>query len=115
MPADRHEPRRRAGPDAARRQAPTARDLLSDLSTPSAPRRSPPGAQSCFEVYAGRHLWKLAGTIAAREPLETPIGKINSVRIDFTSARLDDPRVTRVTHFWISDDPRRLPLAAIAR
>ena len=42
------------------------------------------------------------------------MGKQKTIRIDFTSTRIDDPRVVRTAKFWFSDDARRLPWAAIA-
>lgn len=67
----------------------------------------------CLEVFAGRKIWKLTGELAARESIETPLGRLPSLRFDGEAVRLDDANVRRTAHVWISDDERRLPLAAI--
>lgn len=92
---------------------PNARDLLSELY---ALRASPlsTGSPLCFEVYAGRRMWRMTGAVGPRETVETPMGKIKAMRIDLTSTLADNPRVSRMVKFWISDDEHRLPLAAIA-
>jgi len=92
---------------------PSARDLLSTFFAIRASVLTP-GTLLCFEVYAGRHLWKMTGAVGPHEVLDTPLGKLNTVRLELSSQRLDDPRVTRSAKFWISDDARRLPVAAVA-
>jgi hypothetical protein len=92
---------------------PNARDLLSELY---ALRASPlaTGTPLCFEVYAGRKMWRMTGAVGPRETVETPMGKIKAMRIDLTSTLVENPKFSRMVKFWISDDERRLPLAAIA-
>jgi hypothetical protein len=89
---------------------PTARDMLSTLFVLRAQALSKP---VCLDVYAGRKVWRLAGKMAAREEIETPLGKFAALRFDGTATRLDDPSVQRNAHVWISDDARRLPLVAL--
>lgn len=67
----------------------------------------------CLEVFAGRKVWKLTGQMAEKETIETPVGRVASLRFDGDAVRLDDPGVRRAAHVWISDDARRLPLVAI--
>ncbi|HTO95845.1 MAG TPA: DUF3108 domain-containing protein [Myxococcales bacterium] len=67
----------------------------------------------CLEVFAGRKVWKLTGRMAARETIDTPLGHLPSLRFDGDAVRLDDAKVSRQAHVWISDDERRLPLVAI--
>jgi len=67
----------------------------------------------CLEVFAGRKVWKLTGEIAARESIDTPLGRLPSLRFDGDAVRLDDANVHRTAHVWISDDERRLPLVAV--
>jgi hypothetical protein len=71
------------------------------------------GTPVCLEVFAGRKIWKLQGQVGERESIETPLGKLPSVRLDMESVRVDDPSVKRSAHVWVSDDARRLPLVAV--
>jgi hypothetical protein len=72
-----------------------------------------PGQPVCVEVFAGRKIWRLEGKFAARETLDTPLGRFATVRMDATAVRTDDANVKRAAHVWVSDDERRLPLVAI--
>jgi len=91
---------------------PDVRDILSALYVFRAqPMRA--GSPVCMEVFAGRKIWKVTGSAAAFETIETPLGKLRSLRIDAESVRTDDARVKRTAHVWVSDDERRLPLVAI--
>jgi len=97
-------------------ELPASSDVRDILSTLFVLRAQPLklGSPICMEVYAGRKIWKLTGSIAAKETISTPLGpKLASVRIDAEAVRLDDPRVQRAAHVWVSDDARRLPLVAI--
>jgi hypothetical protein len=92
---------------------PSARDLLSGLYEL---RRQPldAGAHLCAEVYAARRMWKVEGTVAdKRETIETPLGKFETVRIDSVATRLDDPKVVRKAHLWVTPDERRLPVVIL--
>ncbi|MGZ6125829.1 MAG: DUF3108 domain-containing protein, partial [Myxococcales bacterium] len=86
------------------------RDMISTLYLLRRLRLNQP---VCLEVFAGRKIWKLTGELAARESIETPLGRLPSLRFDGEAVRLDDANVRRTAHVWISDDERRLPLAAI--
>ena len=86
------------------------RDMISTLYVL---RRLPLHRPVCMEVFAGRKVWKLSGEIAGKESIDTPIGRVPSLRFDGEAVRLDDPHVRREAHIWISDDERRLPLVAI--
>jgi len=88
------------------------RDILSSLFVFRAqPMRT--GAPVCMEVFAGRKIWRVTGQVAVRETIDTPLGRIPSMRIDAEAVRTDDARVKRGAHVWVSDDERRLPLVAI--
>jgi hypothetical protein len=91
---------------------PDVRDVLSTLFVFRA-QPMKPGTPICMEVYAGRKIWRLTGQVAARESIETPLGKLPSMRIDADAVRTDDPKIKRSAHVWVSDDARRLPLVAI--
>ena len=89
-----------------------ARDILSALFVFRAqPMKE--GAPVCLEVFAGRKIWKVTGHVAAQEQVETPMGRFPSMRIDTEAVRVDDARVKRTAHVWISDDARRLPLVTV--
>jgi hypothetical protein len=98
-------------PDPVELEAgPTARDMLSTLYLL---RGQVPGRSVCVDVYAGRKVWRLQGSMAAGEDIETPLGKFKTLRFDGNATRLDDANVTRAAHVWVSDDARRLPLVAV--
>jgi hypothetical protein len=98
-------------PDPVELEAgPTARDMLSTLYLL---RGQVPGRSVCVDVYAGRKVWRLQGSMAAGEEIETPLGKFKTLRFDGSATRLDDANVTRGAHVWVSDDARRLPLVAV--
>lgn len=89
---------------------PGVRDMISTLFLLRRLRLHQP---VCLEVFAGRKVWKLTGELAARETIDTPVGRLPSLRFDGDAVRLDDANVRRTAHVWISDDERRLPLVAI--
>lgn len=89
---------------------PSSRDILSTLFLL---RAQPLGQPFCVEVLAGRKLWRVEGKAAARETIDTPLGKFATLRVDATAVRTDDVSVRRAAHVWVSDDARRLPLVAI--
>lgn len=88
------------------------RDILSTLYLLRA-QSMKPGAPVCVEVYAGRKIWKVSGQVGGRETIDTPLGRMASVRIDADAVRIDDPKMKRGAHVWVSDDDRRLPLVAV--
>ena len=71
------------------------------------------GLPVCFDVYGTRRMWRLSGTVGAREHVSTPLGEFNAWHLTGTAVRLDKPSTKREVHVWISDDARRLPLAAV--
>jgi len=92
---------------------PEARDLLSGLFVL---RRQPltAGGELCAEIYAARRMWRVEGKVAAApENVETPLGRLEAVRIDAVATRLDDAGVVRKAHVWITTDERRLPIAIL--
>jgi hypothetical protein len=91
---------------------PLARDILSTFFFLRAlPLKA--GTPLCLEVYAARKMWSMSGAVGPREEVETPLGKFNAVRLDAVATRLDDASVKRSAHVWITDDDRRLPVAAV--
>jgi hypothetical protein len=101
---------RDGNPDPLELEAgPTARDMLSTLYLL---RGQAPGRTVCADVYAGRKVWRLEGSMAQGEEIDTPLGKFKTLRFDGTATRIDDGQ-KRTAHVWVSDDGRRLPLVAI--
>ena len=92
---------------------PGARDLLSSLFVLRR-QKLLPGGQLCAEIYGARRMWRVDGKVAERpELVETLLGKVEAIRIDAVATRLDDPRVTRKAHVWITTDARRLPVVIL--
>jgi hypothetical protein len=71
------------------------------------------GRPICLDVYGIRRLWRLSGRVLAREHLSLEVGEFDAWHLTGEAVRLDDPTKRREVHVWISDDPRRLPLAAM--
>src|SRR5438552_9093864 len=60
---------------------PGVRDMISTLFLFRAqPMKE--GSPVCVEVFAGRKIWKVLGQVAARETIETPLGKFATMRVD---------------------------------
>ena len=92
---------------------PDARDMLSGLFVL---RRQPltPGARLCAEIYAARRMWRVDGTVADKvEMVDSPLGKVQAIRLDAVATRLDDARVVRKAHVWVTTDERRLPVVIL--
>lgn len=70
------------------------------------------GQSLCLDLYGVRRIWRLWGTVT-REEVNHPLGTFTAFRFSGEAARRDRPAVRREVHLWISDDGRRLPLAAI--
>jgi hypothetical protein len=71
------------------------------------------GLPVCADVYVTRRMWRLSGTVLKREHVTTPLGEFDAWHLSGTAVRLDKPSMKREVHVWISDDARRLPLAAV--
>ncbi|RKG84618.1 DUF3108 domain-containing protein [Corallococcus terminator] len=67
----------------------------------------------CFDVYGIRRMWRLTATVVEREHVSLPLGEFEAWHLSGTAVRLDRPSQTRDVHVWITDDERRLPLAAV--
>ena len=89
---------------------PGVRDMISALFVLRLLRLGQP---VCMEVFAGRKVWKLPGQMAARESIDTPLGRFDTLRFDGDAVGLDDPTARRArAHVWVTDDERHLPLVA---
>ena len=67
----------------------------------------------CFDVYGIRRIWRVWGTVGPREHVQVPVGEFDAWHISGQAVRLDHPAVRREVHVWLSDDAKRLPLAAL--
>jgi hypothetical protein len=71
------------------------------------------GQDICFDVYGIRTLWRLTGEIIGKEKVSLPLGEFEAWHLKGVAVRHDRPSSKREVHVWISDDERRLPLAAV--
>lgn len=71
------------------------------------------GMPICFDVYGVRRMWRMTGSVVKREHVSTPLGEFDAWHLSGTAVRLDKPSMSREVHVWITDDERRLPLAAL--
>ncbi|HZH04308.1 MAG TPA: DUF3108 domain-containing protein, partial [Myxococcaceae bacterium] len=71
------------------------------------------GLALCTDVYGIRRMWRLTGTIEGKENVSLPMGSFKAWHFSGTAQRIDNPSQRREIHVWISDDARRLPLAAV--
>ena len=72
-----------------------------------------PGLSVCFDVYGVRRMWRMTGKVIEREHVSLPLGEFDAWHLSGTAVRLDKPSQRREVHVWITDDARRLPLAAV--
>jgi hypothetical protein len=89
---------------------------ITDVASAVFLLRSVPLAQGqslCFDAYAIRKIWRVWGTVLPREHASLPVGEFEAWHLAGTAARLDRPDIRREVHVWVSDDARRLPLAAL--
>ena len=71
------------------------------------------GEPFCFDVLALRRLWRVEGTLVGREHASTPAGEFPVLHLSGKATRHDKPSDVRELHLWLSDDARRLPVAAM--
>ncbi|HET9451142.1 MAG TPA: DUF3108 domain-containing protein [Aggregicoccus sp.] len=71
------------------------------------------GLSLCFDVYGVRRMWRMTGTVLKREHVSLPLGEFDAWHLSGTAVRVDKPSQRREVHVWITDDARRLPLAAV--
>jgi hypothetical protein len=73
-----------------------------------------PGQEICFDLVANRNYWHLQGKVAPKtERVESAAGIFDTLRIDATVTRADQPAARRPIHLWLSTDSRRLLVAAV--
>ena len=88
-----------------------ARDMISTLYLM---RFLPMSQPVCLDVFAARKMWKVTGRMAAKETIDTPVGRFSTLRFDGEAVRTDEPGIKRMAVMWVTDDPRRLPVSGIA-
>ena len=71
------------------------------------------GDRLCFDLYGSRHVWRVWGKVDGRESLTTPAGSFATLRLSGHAARLDKQEEVREVFLWLTDDARRLPVAAM--
>lgn len=71
------------------------------------------GQKLCIDVYGIRSIWRVWGKILPREHVSIPLGEFETWHLAGEAARLDIPNARREVHVWVTDDARRLPLAAL--
>jgi hypothetical protein len=71
------------------------------------------GLKVCFDAYGIRRMWRTWGRVVGKEHISMPVGEFDAWHIEGVAARTDLPEQRREIHVWITDDPRRLPLAAL--
>lgn len=71
------------------------------------------GQRLCFDVYGIRRIWRVWGTVMPREHVSMPLGEFDTWHLAGEAAPINLPDARREMHVWISDDARRLPLAAM--
>ncbi|MGV3623428.1 MAG: DUF3108 domain-containing protein [Archangium sp.] len=71
------------------------------------------GQRLCFDVYGIRRVWRVWGTVQPREHVSLPLGEFETMHLQGEAAPLNLPDARREVHVWVSDDAKRLPLAAL--
>lgn len=72
-----------------------------------------PHLRLCFDVYGIRTLWRVTGNVGEKEHVSTPLGEFEAWHLSGVATRLDQRGNKREIHIWLTDDDRRLPLAAM--
>ncbi|MGC3997248.1 MAG: DUF3108 domain-containing protein [Anaeromyxobacter sp.] len=109
-----HESGRQRSTRRVARQG-AALDAVSGLFLLRAAKLTP-GERYCFDLVARGRVWRIQGGVAARtEKVDTPVGRLETVRVDGTAVAADGPdEKPAEIHLWISTDPRRLLVAVVA-
>lgn len=71
------------------------------------------GQELCFDSYAIRKLWRVTGKVKGIETVKVPAGTFQAFHLEGSAVRVDKPESKREIHIWISNDEKRLPLAAL--
>ncbi|MBL0274688.1 MAG: DUF3108 domain-containing protein [Anaeromyxobacter sp.] len=72
------------------------------------------GERFCFDMVGNGKYWRVEGTVGAPEVVEVPAGKFRAWRLEARARRADGQGKDRPLYLWLSDDARRLPVAAVS-
>lgn len=70
------------------------------------------GQRLCFDVYGIRRVWRVWGSVK-REHVSLPLGEFETWHLSGEAAPLTLQNARREVHVWVTDDAKRLPLAAL--
>ncbi|MBI5543884.1 MAG: DUF3108 domain-containing protein [Deltaproteobacteria bacterium] len=70
------------------------------------------GQTFCFDVYAIKRIWRLEGKVESKEHVSVPAGEFEAYHLSGLATSVTG-NLKREVHVWISDDARRLPVAAL--
>jgi hypothetical protein len=73
-----------------------------------------PGARYACPVFSGAHTFLLEAVVEGAEPVETPAGRFDAVRVGVKLAFRARFKTRRAAHLWFSADARRIPVRATA-
>jgi hypothetical protein len=74
-----------------------------------------PGREICFDVVGLRRFWRFRGKVAAKpERVDCAGGLFDTLRVEGTIERADEPGARRPLYVWISTDPRRVLVGAVS-
>lgn len=73
-----------------------------------------PGQAVCTDVYAVQRFWRVWGKVVGVEKVILPAGEFSSLRVAGQAARHDLRDARREVQLWLSNDERRIPLAALS-
>jgi len=71
------------------------------------------GLPVCFDVYGIRRMWRMSGKVLGKEHVSLPLGEFEAWHLAGEAVSLSDSVSRREVHVWVTDDDRRLPLAAL--
>jgi hypothetical protein len=100
----------RAGMNAYRR-GPELLDFASTIPYLRAAALAP-GAPLCFDVVGATLHWHVEGRVGGAEPVATPAGRYQALRLAGTMRRSDGQGSVVPLRLWIATEARRLPVAA---
>lgn len=69
------------------------------------------GQPFCFDTYAIKRMWRVEGKVESREHVSVPAGEFDAFHM--TGMATSSNGLKREIHIWISDDARRIPVAAL--
>jgi Protein of unknown function (DUF3108) len=71
------------------------------------------GVSLCFDSYGIRSMWRVHGTVVGKEHVSLKIGEFDAWHLQGEAVKIDQPKIRREIHLWVSADDRRLPVAAV--